>query len=164
MPVSPLRDRDCSLGDRMLAASMAIGHLLATTEREPPRPPHRHQARPALGTSGLALSRHERAHLKAVEAIPHPPPRRPYLSHQQSHQPRESGHLRSTEKSVGEVSRRLSATYHLVWGYVVPIGFASAVDLCPKPRSTVCAVELLPLSLRRKISRLPAPRSRVLRR
>jgi hypothetical protein len=36
----------------MLAASMAVGHLLTATEREPPRPPHRHQAR---GTSPSAV-------------------------------------------------------------------------------------------------------------
>jgi hypothetical protein len=56
----------------MLAASMAVGHLLTTTEREPLRPPHRHQARLALGTSGMALSQLAWAHSKAVEAIPPP--------------------------------------------------------------------------------------------
>ena len=40
----------------MLAASMAVGHLFTATEREPPRPPHRHQARLAPGTTRMALS------------------------------------------------------------------------------------------------------------
>jgi hypothetical protein len=54
----------------MLAASMAVGHLLTATEREPPRPPHRHQARPALGTSGMALSQLAWAHFEAVATRP----------------------------------------------------------------------------------------------
>ena len=54
----------------MLAASMAVGHLLTATEREPPRPPHRHQARPPLGNISLALFQLAWAHTKAVELTP----------------------------------------------------------------------------------------------
>jgi len=46
----------------MLTASMAVGHLLTATEREPPRPPHRHQARLAPGTTRMALSQLAWAH------------------------------------------------------------------------------------------------------
>ena len=46
----------------MLTASMAVGHLFTATEREPPRPPHRHQARLAPGTTRMALSQLAWAH------------------------------------------------------------------------------------------------------
>ena len=54
----------------MLAASMAVGHLLTATEREPPRPPHRLQARAPLGNIRLALSQLAWTHLKAVVLRP----------------------------------------------------------------------------------------------
>jgi hypothetical protein len=50
----------------MLVASLAVGHLHTATEREPPRPPHRHQARAPLGNIRLTLSQLAWAHLKAV--------------------------------------------------------------------------------------------------
>jgi hypothetical protein len=54
----------------MLAASMAVGHLLTATEQEPSRPPHCRLPRSPREMLRKALSQLAWAHLKAVEPTP----------------------------------------------------------------------------------------------